>query len=96
MSQKEGARDGRALRTAARTSCSRVSSWAATRARTLSRTSRTRSGAVGSVRGSSTVSSSASEGEAGVGVDAEGRVVGLQLAEVGLDLDHPAAGVNVW
>ena len=33
----------------------------------------------------------ARSGPGGVGVDAERRVVGLQLAEVGLDLDDPAA-----
>ncbi len=58
MSQKDGQVDGRARRTDASTSCSRVSSCAAMRSPTRSSSVRTRSAAVGSGR-SSTVSRSA-------------------------------------
>ena len=80
---------GRASRTDASRSCSRVSSWAAMRSRDSGEDARARAPAPTRPRARLDRLQQRLQRQAGVRVDAERRVVGLQLAEVRLDLDRP-------
>lgn len=95
MSQKDGAPAGRARRTDASTSCSRVSSWAAMRSATRARTVLTRSAADGSGR-SSTVSSSAdSARRASAWMPSAGWLDSSLPRSASIWITRPR-GLNVW
>ncbi len=95
MSQKDGESAGRAVRTDASTSCSRVSSWDAMRSRTRDSTSRTRSGAESSVRFDTVSSSACNASRASAWMPSAGWLDSSFPRSASICTTRPR-GLNVW